>query len=124
MKRQMIETGNTILSKSAQCRLLELSRSSFYYQLQPEDEFNLYLMGLIDQQYTKQPFMVLVKLQYLRRQGNRVNYKRVERLMGKWALWPSIPSLIPVSKTKTIKYIHICCGICRLSIPIKFGAPI
>ncbi len=92
MKRQMIETGNTILSKSDQCRLLELSRSSFYYQLQAESEFNLYLMGLIDQQYTKQPFYGARQMtQYLRRQGCKVNHKRVERLMRKMGIMAIYP---------------------------------
>jgi len=88
----MIETGNTILSKSDQCRLLELSRSSFYYQLQAESEFNLYLMGLIDQQYTKQPFYGARQMtQYLRRQGCKVNHKRVERLMRKMGIMAIYP---------------------------------
>lgn len=56
MKRQMIDLENTVLPINLQCRLLELSRSSYYYRPQPESELNLHLMDLIDRQYTKRPF--------------------------------------------------------------------
>jgi len=52
----MSDSGNTILQVSVQCRLLELSRSSYHYQLQPKSELNLHMMDLIDQQYTRRPF--------------------------------------------------------------------
>ena len=92
MKRQIIDTGNTILSVSAQYRLLELSRSSYYYQLQPESELNLHLMDLIDQQYTKHPFYGARQMtEFLRRQGYWVNHKRVERLMRKIGLMAIYP---------------------------------
>jgi putative transposase len=43
------------LSISSQCRLLGISRSSFYYQLRPMKEEDLELMRLIDEQYLKTP---------------------------------------------------------------------
>jgi len=70
MKRQMIGSGNTVLSISDQCRLLELSRSSFYYQLLSESELNLHLLDLMDQQYTKRPFYGTRQItEFLRRRG-------------------------------------------------------
>ena len=83
----MINSDNTVLSISVQCRLLELSRSSYYYQLQPESELNLYLMDLIDQQYTNRPFYGARQMtEMLRRQGYWVNHKRVKRLMRKMGI--------------------------------------
>lgn len=92
MKRQMIDSGNTVLSISNQCRLLELSRSSFYYQLQPESELNLHLMDLMDQQYTKHPFYGARQMtEFLKRQGFWVNHKRIERLMRKMGIMAIYP---------------------------------
>ena len=92
MKRQLIDSVNTIIPISVQCRLLELSRSSYYYRPQPESELNLHLMDLIDRQYTKRPFYGARQMtKYLRRQGYRVNHKRIERLMrnmGIMAIYP------------------------------------
>lgn len=44
----MIERTHSTLSIGAQCRLLSISRSSFYYEPQCETEINLALMRLID----------------------------------------------------------------------------
>lgn len=52
----MMESGNTLLPLTIQCRLLNLSRSSYYYQPRTETELNLRLMELIDKQYIKRPF--------------------------------------------------------------------
>jgi len=88
----MIDSGNIFLPISNQCRLLELSRSSYYYQLQPESELNLRLMDLIDRQYTKRPFYGARQMaESLRRQGYWVNHKRVERLMRKMGIMAIYP---------------------------------
>jgi len=87
MKRQMIDLENTVLPINLQCRMLELSRSSYYYRPQPESELNLHLMDLIDRQYTKRPFYGARQMtESLRRQGYWVNHKRVERLMRKMGI--------------------------------------
>lgn len=92
MRRQVIDTGNIVLPITIQCRLLNLSRSSFYYRPQPENELNLRLMGLIDKQYTKRPFFGARQMtESLRRQGYRVNHKRVERLMRKMGIMAIYP---------------------------------
>lgn len=88
----MIDSGNNILPISIQCQLLGLSRSSYYYQLQPESELNMHLMDLIDQQYTKHPFYGARQMtEFLRRQGYWVNHKRVERLMRKMGIMAIYP---------------------------------
>ena len=43
MRRGMIERNHPVLSVGAQCRLLSISRSSFYYEPQGETETNLAL---------------------------------------------------------------------------------
>ena len=52
----MIETNHPRLSVGAQCRLLSISRSSFYYEPQGETAMNIDLMLLIDKQFLETPF--------------------------------------------------------------------
>lgn len=52
----MIERAHPKLSVGAQCRLLSISRSSFYYAPQGETAMNLDLMLLIDKQFLDTPF--------------------------------------------------------------------
>lgn len=83
----MIEPCNRNLSINKQCELLDLARSTYYYQPQPETDFNLRLMDLIDAQYTRTPFYGIPRMTAeLRRQGYRINHKRVARLMRKMGL--------------------------------------
>lgn len=75
------------LSVREQCNLLGLNRSSFYYEAVPEKEYNLQLMNLIDEQYTKTPFYGSPKMTaWLRRSGHLINIKRVKRLMKKMGI--------------------------------------
>lgn len=77
---------------SQQCELLGLSRSSYYYQAATESAENLALMALIDREYTEHPFRGSRGLMtWLRREGHKVNRKRVQRLMrlmGLEAVYP------------------------------------
>jgi putative transposase len=77
---------------SRQCDLLGLTRSSYYYGSQRDDCHNLYLMNLIDEQFTRTPFYGVERMTaWLRRQGEEVNRKRVRRLMrlmGLEAIYP------------------------------------
>jgi putative transposase len=49
-KRALIEPEHPDMSIARQCELLELARSSYYYQPMPESEENLLLMRLLDEQ--------------------------------------------------------------------------
>ena len=81
-KRKMIDSGNTMIPISRQCDLLDLARSSYYYDSKRDDSYNLYLMNLIDEQFTKTPFYGVEKMTaWLRRHGHEVNHKRVRRLV-------------------------------------------
>ncbi len=51
----MIEAAHADLSISAQCRLLSISRSSFYYTQQPESDETLALVQVIDAAFLDMP---------------------------------------------------------------------
>jgi putative transposase len=91
-KRAAIEPGEPRLSVRRQCELLGLSRGSWHYHPAGESEENLRLMRLLDEQYTQTPFYGVKRMTaWLCRQGERVNEKRVRRLlrrMGLMALYP------------------------------------
>ena len=75
-----------------QCELLGLTRSSYYYQSERDDRYNLGLMNRIDEQFTKAPFYGVPRMTaWLRLQGYLVNQKRVRRLMRKMGLEPIYP---------------------------------
>ena len=71
---------------------MDLPRSSYYYVAKGEDPYNLELMRLTREHYTKRPFFGIRRMtDHLRRQGHQVNPKRVQRLMrlmGLEALYP------------------------------------
>jgi len=75
-----------------QCQLLDLSRSSVYYQLKPIPEEDLALMRKIDEIHLKRPFYGSRKIRdILQREGYNLNRKKVQRLMqlmGISALFP------------------------------------
>jgi len=52
----MIERGHPELSVRRQCELMGMNRSSLYYQRMGESAYNLHLMRLLDEQYTRTPF--------------------------------------------------------------------
>jgi putative transposase len=78
----MIDRANPNLSISRQCRILSLSRSSFYYAAKGESEANLALMRRIDELFMKYPFYGSRQMaRQLRREGQCVGRHRVRRLM-------------------------------------------
>lgn len=107
----MIEPGHPQISIRRQCELVGLNRSTFYHTPAQESEFNLYLMRLIDEQYTKTPFYGYLRMTAsLRRppHGCRVNHKRVQRLMRKMglqAVYPKPRTSIPAQGHKVYPYL-------------------
>ena len=70
----MIEPGNPDLSIGKQCKLLSISRSSFYYQPKGETALNLALMRQIDEQFLETPFFGVRQMTWhLRNEGHLVN---------------------------------------------------
>ena len=86
-RRDIIDRGHSELSVVRQCELLDISRSSVYYNPVEASEYELGLMGLIDRQYLQTPFYGSRKMTAcLRRQGHQVNRKRVQRLMRRMGI--------------------------------------
>src|SRR3954451_13418915 len=78
----MIERNHPSLSVGAQCRLLSISRSSFYYEPRGETEMNLCLVLLTDKQFLETPFYGVRQMTWhLQNEGHDVNQKRIRRLM-------------------------------------------
>lgn len=85
----MIEPNLPGLSVGKQCKLLSISRSSFYYEPKGESEMNLDLMRLIDKQFLETPFYGVRQMTWhLRNDDHLVNEKRIRRLMRLMGLMP------------------------------------
>jgi putative transposase len=85
----MIEPANPRLSVGEQCRLLSISRSSYYYEPQGENAVNLGLMRKIDKQFLETPFFGVQQMTWhLQGEGHTVNVKRIRRLMRLMNLMP------------------------------------
>ncbi len=97
------------LSLSQQCKILGLSRSSIYYQKRPIKNEDLELMRLIDEQYLKRPVWGSRSMTtFLRRQGWKINRKRVQRLMrtmGLEAVYPRPKTSKPHPEHKIYPYL-------------------
>lgn len=99
----MIDPEHQELSIRTQCELIGLSRSSYYRKYTSDTEENLELMRLIDEEYTRHPFYGTRKMRdYLRRQGYKVNRKRIQRLMRLMGL----SSIAPKKRTTVIDKDH------------------
>jgi len=70
----MIEPANPDLSIGKQCRLLSISRSSFYYRPKGKTALNLALMRQIDEQFLETPFFGVRQMTWhMRNEGHLVN---------------------------------------------------
>ena len=111
----MIESEHPDISIARQCELIGLSRASYYrldrqsLAVASETPENLELMRLIDEEYMRHPFLGSRKLRdYLRRQGYRVNRKRVQRLMynmGLVSVAPKPNTSLPNKAHKVYPYL-------------------
>jgi putative transposase len=81
-RRLLVEPDHAEISVRRQCDLLGVNRSGLYYQPVGENAENLILMRLIDEEYTRHPFLGSRRMMlWLNDQGHQVNRKRVRRLM-------------------------------------------
>jgi putative transposase len=100
----MLEHDSGELSVVCQCELLDLSRSSVYYQPVAASQEVLHLMKLLDEQYLLRPFFGLRRMcEWLQQQGHRVNHKRIQRLMRKMGLEALYPKSSISSPSKAHK---------------------
>ncbi len=83
---------NVAVSVRRQCELLGLNRSSLYYEPVKMDEEDVRLMNVIDEVFTKHPFLGVRQMMWkLRDRGYPVGRKRVRRLMRLMGLFPIFP---------------------------------
>jgi len=86
-KRKWLITSHEKLSIRQQTQILGLNRSSLYYKPIGISSYNILLMNLLDEQYTKTPFYGVEKMTiFLNEIGHHVNVKRVRRLLRKMGL--------------------------------------
>lgn len=92
-----------------QCELLDLARSTYYYESAQESAENLALMRRIDEQYLNTPFYGSRRMAVeLSTKACRVNRKRVQRLMrtmGIAALYPRKRTSAPGAGHRVYPYL-------------------
>ncbi|WP_244825191.1 IS3 family transposase, partial [Dyadobacter pollutisoli] len=80
-KRELISPEYINLSVSAQCKLIGLQRSSYYFKPKGESLVNQRLMKAIDRKFLECPFYGVERMtDYLRGLGYHVGVKRIRRL--------------------------------------------
>ena len=97
------------LPKTRRCALLDVARSTAYYEAEPLDEAGLELMRLIDEIHLRLPFYGSRRIRdELETLGHSVNRKRVQRLMrqmGLRALYPRRRTSQPGKGRKIYPYL-------------------
>jgi putative transposase len=105
-KIKLIDADHSQLSISRQCILLDLNRSSYYYDKQPLTAEQLNLIRLIDERYTQYPAEGARRLaKWLKQQGYSVGRYQVSRLMkimGIEAIYPKPDTSAPARKPHKI----------------------
>jgi len=89
------------VSVSRQCALTGVARSSLHAQQSPKvvDKEDLRISQLIDEQYTKRPFFGTRRMTtFLRRRGEPIGRKRVQRLIRLIGLSGISPVLVKMEK--------------------------
>ena len=90
--RHAIDPDSSLIPASRQCDLLGLPRSTYYYQPCRDNSYNEHLMRLIDEEYMRHPFYGSPRMtDWLQSIGERVNHKRVERLMRQMGIMAVVP---------------------------------
>lgn len=113
-KRSIVNPKSEKLSIKRQCELIKLPRSSYYrVSTKGESEENLSLMRLIDEEYTRRPFLGTRQMRNcLNRKGHRVNRKRVQRLMRLMGIQSVAPKPNTSKPSKEHKiYPYLLCGL-------------
>jgi len=105
----MIEPINQKLSISRQCKILNISRSSYYYRPKPIKQEELDLMRKIDELYLENPSSGSRTIRrQLKRQGIIVSRKKIQRLMrlmGIEAVYPKPRTSRPHPQHRVYPYL-------------------
>jgi len=108
-RKQMIDAWESKMSVANQCRVLNVSRSSFYYKSKPVSAEDLQLMRLIDEHYLNHPCAGSRSMRnHMRRLGYRINRKKVQRLMrlmGLEAIYPKPKTSRPHPQHRVSPYL-------------------
>jgi putative transposase len=108
-RRDLIDPDDPEIGIARQCLLLDLPRSTYYYEPAHETPENLALMRLIDQEYTDHPEKGSRRMAvWLKELGHDVNRKRVQRLMrlmGLEAIYPKPNLSVPDQSHKVYPYL-------------------
>ena len=108
-RKTMVDKEDQTMSLRKQCDLLKVNRSGLYYELKGETAYNLELMGMIDEEFTRHPNMGVPSMTaYLRDLDKKCGPKRIRRLMRKMGLEPIYPkpnTSIPNKQHKIYPYL-------------------
>jgi putative transposase len=103
--KQYISNDNDI-SIRRQCELLDVPRSSLYYEPIGESEENLKIMRLMDEEFLDHPTHGVLQMQdFLTSSGFIVNQKRIRRLLRKMGIMAIYPKR-NLSKLGQARYIR------------------
>jgi len=105
----MLDRSDKTLSIRRQCTLVGVARSGFYRPSKPANDNDLALMRRIDELFTAWPFLGSRRMTaMLRAEGEKINRKRVQRLMrqmGIAALGPKPNTTKPAPGHKIFPYL-------------------
>jgi putative transposase len=108
-RRALVDRDHRKPSIRRQCALLGVARSGVYRKLPPANDNDLALMRRLDELFTAWPFLGSRRMAaLLRAEGDRVNRKRVQRLMrqmGIAALGPKPRTTLPAPGHKIFPYL-------------------
>ena len=94
------------MSIRSQCRLMEISRSSIYYQAKGESSENLQIMKTMDKHILEEPTAGVLTMQsMLEDKGIKASYERVRRLMRLANIRPIYPRR-HLTKLAENKYVY------------------
>jgi putative transposase len=99
-------TNDKKLSIRRQCELLDVPRSTVYYQVASETDDNLSIMRQLDEEFLEHPTHGVLQMQdFLHSLGYNINTKRVRRLLRKMGIMAIFPQR-NLSKIGHAKYIR------------------
>lgn len=91
-KASTIELDHPVLSVRRQCKLLDINRSTVYYQARMDSDEELQLKERIDEIFTARPFYGVRRITWTLQQSNfLIGRKKVTRLMREMGLTAAYP---------------------------------
>lgn len=102
----MLVSKDEYLSIRKQCDLLDINRSTVYYNPKGESEENLSIMQIMDKHILEEPTAGVLTMQsMLEEQGIQASYERIRRLMRLANIRPIYPRR-HLTKWKNNEYVH------------------